>query len=77
MTDQEELYSQQMEERWQQLQRAQDRGAPATELERIYGSYLDALDDYNAAVRKADATRFAGFTAEDLVEIQPPEEMEH
>lgn len=54
MTDQEELYAQQMEERWQELQRAQDRNAPAAELERIYGSYLDALDGYNAAVREAD-----------------------
>lgn len=55
MSNAEELYAQRMEECWQEIRRAYDQGASATEMQRLYSAYLAALDGYNAAT---------GFTTE-------------
>lgn len=43
-----------MEQQWQEVQQAQDQGAPTEELQGIYSAYLNALDGYNAAWENAE-----------------------
>lgn len=57
MTDQEELYSRQMEERWQQIQQALAQGATYEELQPLYAAYVQAADDYDKAAGVYDATQ--------------------